>query len=265
MMKVKYGPHIANVYADFHMHTLFSGHAMASPEEMVKAAKSLGLDYIALTDHVYEYTERHDIENQRVRAAFFTQYLATDEIKVIGGREMNIFTDNRVRFSPGLNLCAWHSWFGPATFTVDDALLSHEALARNTHIMCHPERTAYLFEDKDAMKFINGVLKIMSETAVKENRRGYIEVNTTSACDRFYTAPVVKRMRELQQYMLDVLAKEYPDLYITVGSDAHCTKDIGYDFSKYLNLIDAYGLINRVVNLNTELCDELIEVTKLSL
>ena len=37
---------------DFHTHTIYSLHAMSSPQEMVEAAKKQGLSYIAITDHV---------------------------------------------------------------------------------------------------------------------------------------------------------------------------------------------------------------------
>lgn len=265
MMKVKYGPHVAPVYGDFHTHTIYSGHAISSPEEMVKAAKALGLEYIALTDHVYEYTERHDVENQRVRPEFMTQYLSDDEIKVIGGREMNIFTDNIARTKPGLNLCAWHSWFGPERFSVEDALLSHEALARYTHIMCHPERTALHFDDDGAMKFLTGLCDIMRAYAAANGRIGYIEINTTSTY-KYYPKPIADRHEVLQRYLMGILAKDFKDLKITMGSDAHCTKDITRNFSIYLSQLDAYNLLDRVVNINKDLCDELMwNDTKLDL
>lgn len=248
------------VYGDFHTHSIYSGHAMASPEEMALEARKMGLSYLAITDHVYEYTERQDIENQILRPSFMNMYLSYDGLTVVGGRECNLFTNNIAMYHRGLNLVAWHSWFGPENFDVDDVLKDHTRLAPFTHIMAHPERTAVLFNTKISRRFLRGICNIMKTTAESHNHRGYIEINTTSMTYCTDHEELVKLPRA-QTYLCELLASDpYKDLYITLGSDAHCTNDICRDFGEYLQKLEGFGLLDCVVNIDPEKCAELAKL-----
>lgn len=265
MMKVKANGCAYNVYADLHTHTLYSGHAMASPEEMVKKARELGLEYIALTEHVYDYTAKHDIENQNLLPQFMHNWLSDEQITVIGGREMNIFTNNPAKERAGLNLCAWHSWFGPSVFTPEEALSSHEFLRPYTHVFCHPERTAILLDTlEDGVNFMSSICQmIVDRGCAAKSRIGYVEINTSSLDDYRDIKTRNKMIRLQEQLMITLTLRKFKNIFITLGSDAHCTGQIARNFGEYLYRLEGFGLLDRVVNVNRDLIQELIDDTNL--
>lgn len=79
--------HFVKIIADTHCHTISSGHAYSTLEEMVKAAKKQGLFAIAVTDHSLRMVgapEEIYFENLRI----LPEYI--DGIRVIRGIEANV-------------------------------------------------------------------------------------------------------------------------------------------------------------------------------
>ncbi|MBI5700745.1 PHP domain-containing protein [Candidatus Saganbacteria bacterium] len=79
------------IIADFHVHTISSGHAYSTLQEYVDQAKKIGLRYIAITDHgpampggphIYHFNNMKMIPKE------------IDGIKVLRGVEANIVNDN---------------------------------------------------------------------------------------------------------------------------------------------------------------------------
>lgn len=262
MYLAKYEGHAYQVYGDFHSHTIYSGHATASPEEMVNKAKELGLEFFAITDHLYEYENPQEMENQNLRAKLFTGYLSDDSITVIGGREMNLFSENWAKINPGLNLTGWHHFCGPRNFGVTEAIESHNTLRKYTHILCHPERTAMRFPRDTAREFMHKICEQLLFGSASTHCAGYVELNTTTEVyyDKYTNSGAVSLQDDLIEILKDDIFK---NIRITLGSDAHCTKDIVRGFGKYLHLLEKAGLLDRVVNIDRVKCKELFEDTRL--
>ena len=240
-------------YADFHAHSIYSGHAMSSPSEMAEAAKRMGFNYLALTEHVYQYEIRTDIENQNCRPRLSNIYLTDPNwpFFLCGGWEFNNFVENPAIEYQGLKLLGWHSWFGPEPNKVRmQELLDDYALrAPKMDILVHPERIATLFKIAwQQVDFLDGICSLANE------HNCAVEVNTNTLR---YTSciPDFSDCDRLLNILLDRL-KEYPAVKITLGSDAHIVSDIGLNFDRGLELIDSHGLLDRVINIDQGACDE---------
>lgn len=245
-------------YGDFHAHTTYSGHAMSSPSEMVDGAIRKGFNYLALTDHVYQYELKTDIENQNARPRLMNIYLSNPQwpFYLCGGWEFNNFVDNPAINYQGLKLLGWHSWFGPDPNEVQfDKLLADYTTKVETHkfdILVHPERVASLF--KIAWQQID-FLESICDLAQKHGCM--IEFNTSSIR---YTSciPELADCSRLLNILLDRL-HNFPSIQITIGSDAHVASDIGLNFDLALEMLDSAQLLDRVVNIDEACCTELYQ------
>lgn len=255
-----------NVFADFHTHTIYSGHGMATPEQMAESAAHLGLEFLAITDHIYEYTLKSDIENQNCRASLENLYLSgkfcsgttydgtTGSLMVIGGGEFNAYTNNPAYNHSGLKLFGYHSWFNPndreQDITIDNMLNQYELYAYKDNkpdIFVHLERIAPIFKDKaEGMYFIEQVVKLAAKYGIA------IEANTSSLV---YAKSEYKK-NELVFYinwLFECLYKSRAS--ITLGSDSHACVDICINFKQYLEWLDEAELLDKVINLDFDKCE----------
>lgn len=261
MMKCYCQYETIDVLADFHSHTVYSGHAMASPEEMVKAAANMGLEYIAITDHIYEYNMKSDIENQNFRAGLIHTYLSDkyeiagqptkEGIKVIGGGEFNCFTSNPAYFTTPLRLFGYHSWFNPkGELTIDKMLCEYERyshMEKKPHVFVHPERIAPVFgNEQDGKYFIKNLIILANRYDIK------VEINTSS----FIYLDSKEKIEEMNMYMDYMLfCIERTNCELTIGSDSHATIDIGINFIEYLRMLKSRHLLDRVINIDADKCE----------
>lgn len=249
---------VIKVYADFHSHTIYSGHAMSSSSEMAAKAASIGLEYLAITDHIYEYTAKTDIENQNFRARLTDTYLSDKplrpttcrSIKVLGGGEFNLFTNNPAWKYQGLRLFGYHSWFGPESPTIDEVLSEYERychLDRKPHIFVHPERIAPIFNDEnDGRYFIKNLVNLAESYGI------FVEINTSSFV-YLKNAEEIQEMNMYFEYLLDLLNRS--KCLITLGSDSHAAVDICINFKNYLSVLNRRGMLSKVINLDKDMCE----------
>lgn len=248
-------------FADFHMHTTYSLHAMASPYEMIKKANELGLSMIAITDHAYNFnpfSEHAQSENQKIRARNITEYMDpywenSKCTRVIGGIELNMFCNNfviedyiePVGFSQGLKLIGLHDWFIPnSEVKIEEVIEEFEKQAQfgKIHIFAHPVRDINKL-CKWSVQSFDEVLHKFCEIAEKYDIA--MEINTSN-----------KDSGDLLT-LINVL-KDHKCL-ITLGSDAHCPDHIGRGFYSAMSILDENGLLvsGRVVNIDESMCRDM--------
>jgi DNA polymerase (family X) len=93
---------LGDIRGDLHMHTTASdGHA--SIEEMAEAARELGYDYIAITEHSASHGFGNDVQPEALRAQ--TEHirgLEIDGLRVLAGTETNILPDGGLDYEDGV-------------------------------------------------------------------------------------------------------------------------------------------------------------------
>jgi DNA polymerase (family 10) len=89
---------LEDVRGDLHMHTTLSdGHA--SIEEMAEAARELGYDYIAITEHSASHGFGNDVQpDELLRQAERIRALELDGITVLPGTETNVMPDGSLDY-----------------------------------------------------------------------------------------------------------------------------------------------------------------------
>lgn len=60
----------SDIIADFHIHTIGSGHACSTLKESIDSAEHVGMKYIAITDHYYN--EGSDVNKKRSKSVVFS-------------------------------------------------------------------------------------------------------------------------------------------------------------------------------------------------
>jgi DNA polymerase (family 10) len=136
---------LADVKGDLQMHTPASD-GKNTIEEMALAAKALGHEYIAITDHSKSVTIANGLSEERMRAHIRALHAANDKklgIRVLAGSEVDILKDGRLDYSDELLaqlevvVCSIHSYFN-----LDRAAMTERMLAAienpYTQIIGHP-------------------------------------------------------------------------------------------------------------------------------
>ena len=210
---------------DTHTHTIASGHAYSSLNEMAFAASEKGLKYLATTDHgpaMPGGAHLYHFHNLRI----IPEYLYG--VRILRGIEANIVNylgelDINIDTLKQLDVVI-ASFHAPCIGTSNlkrttDALLN---LMENPYvdIIGHPEDRRYSFDVKSVVK------------AAKKNKK-LLEVNNSSLLPTSFR----EGCREGYIKILEECAAE--DLPIIMGSDAHHTSSVGrFDM--------ALGLINEI-------------------
>jgi DNA polymerase (family X) len=90
---------LGDIRGDLHMHTTLSdGHA--SIEEMAEAARELGYDYIAITEHSASHGFGNDVQpDQLLRQVEHIRALELEGIAVLPGTETNIMPDGSLDYA----------------------------------------------------------------------------------------------------------------------------------------------------------------------
>jgi DNA polymerase (family 10) len=147
-----------DIKGDLQMHTTASD-GKNSIEEMAEAAKALGHEYIAITDHSKAVTVANGLDEKRM-AAHIKKLRAADEkglgIRVLVGSEVDILKDGKLDYSDEILaqvdvvVCSVHSYF-----TMDRAAMTERMLAAienpYTQIIGHP--TGRLLLRRDAFDY----------------------------------------------------------------------------------------------------------------
>jgi DNA polymerase (family X) len=150
-------PHLIelkDMKGDLQMHTTASD-GKNSIEEMAEAARKLGHQYIAITDHSKAVTVANGLDEKRMAAHIKTIHAASDRglgIRVLAGAEVDILKDGSLDYSDELLaqldvvVCSIHSYFN-----LDRAAMTERLLAAienpYTQIIAHPTGRILLRRD----------------------------------------------------------------------------------------------------------------------
>jgi DNA polymerase (family X) len=145
---------LRDMKGDLQMHTTASD-GKNSIEEMAEAARELGHEYIAITDHSKAVTVANGLDEKRM-AAHIKKLQAADEkglgIRVLAGSEVDIMKDGSLDYSDEILaqldvvVCSIHSYFN-----LDRAAMTERMLAAienpYTQIIAHPTGRLLLRRD----------------------------------------------------------------------------------------------------------------------
>ena len=170
---------LKNIKGDLQMHTTASD-GKNSIEEMAEAARALGQEYIAITDHSKAVTVANGLDEKRV-AAHIKKIHAADEkglgIRVFAGAEVDILKDGSLDYSDEILgqldvvVCSIHSYFN-----LDRAAMTERMLAAienpYTQIIAHP--TGRLLMRRDPFDYdMEAVLKACARHGVAMECNSY--------------------------------------------------------------------------------------------
>jgi len=150
-------PHLIelkDLKGDLQMHTTASD-GKNSIEEMAEAARKLGHQYIAITDHSKAVTVANGLDEKRMAAHIKEIHKASDKglgIRVLAGAEVDIMKDGSLDYSDELLaqldvvVCSIHSYFNLERTAMTDRML---AAIENpyTQIIGHPTGRVLLRRD----------------------------------------------------------------------------------------------------------------------
>jgi DNA polymerase (family X) len=150
-------PHLVtlkDMKGDLQMHSTASD-GKNSIEEMAKAARQLGHQYIAITDHSKAVTVANGLDEKRMAAHINKIHAANDKdlgIRVLAGAEVDILKDGSLDYSDEILaqldvvVCSIHSYFN-----LDRAAMTERMLAAienpYTQIIAHPTGRLLLRRD----------------------------------------------------------------------------------------------------------------------
>ena len=145
---------LKDIKGDLQMHTTASD-GKNSIEEMAEAARALGHEYIAITDHSKAVTVANGLDEKRLEAHIKKLHAANDKklgIHVLAGSEVDIMKDGSLDYSDetlaqlDVVVCSIHSYFN-----LDRAAMTERMLAAienpYTQIIGHPTGRLLLRRD----------------------------------------------------------------------------------------------------------------------
>ena len=154
---------LRDIKGDLQMHTTASD-GKNSIEEMAEAAKALGHEYIAITDHSKAVTVANGLDEKRM-AAHIKKLRAADEkglgIRVLVGSEVDILKDGTLDYSDEILaqldvvVCSIHSYFNLERAEMTERML---AAIENpyTQIIGHPTGRVLLRRDAAGLRHGEG-------------------------------------------------------------------------------------------------------------
>lgn len=189
---------------DLHMHTTASD-GRASIREMAEAARTLGLDYIAITDHSASHGFGDDVTPDELRATIDEVRRVNEELDgftVLAGSEVNILTDGTLDYDD--ELLAELDWVVASVHTAFGSDPTARIIAACEHpsvdVIAHP--TGRLIEKRTPYD-----LDVDAVTAAAARTGTFLEINGSP------------RRRDLH----DVHARQAKDagVLLVIDSDAH--------------------------------------------
>ncbi|MFA4858971.1 MAG: phosphatase [Candidatus Margulisiibacteriota bacterium] len=231
-----------NILADFHLHTIASGHGFSTIAEYIQAAKAAQLSAIAFTDHGPAMPGgAHYYHFCNLKALPRTW----EGILLLRGIEANIVDDQGKLDVPDedlanldIVLAAFHSRCGYADGNLEQNTRVLKKAMENPHVtvIAHPGNIYYPVDIKEIVGFAKetGVLiEINQATLTGWARRG-----SSTRCLEF--AREIKRQ----------------NWYVCLGSDSHFIDTVG-QLSVAVELVEAAGIpADHVVNTSRDLIEE---------
>jgi DNA polymerase (family 10) len=242
-------PHLIqlkDIKGDLQMHTTASD-GKNSIEEMAEAARALGHEYIAITDHSKAVTVANGLDERRMEAHIKKIHAANEKglgIRVLAGAEVDILKDGKLDYSDELLaqldvvVCSVHSYMN-----LDSAAMTERMLAAienpYTQIIAHP--TGRLLLRREAFHY--DMEKVLDACA---KHGAAMECN--SYPDRLDLKEVYLRM-----------CKER-GVKVVVSTDSHSTRNLS--FIRYGVTMARRGWLEKADVLNTLPVEKFLEVLR---
>jgi putative hydrolase len=218
------------VKADLHTHTHFSD-GKATIEENVLAARAIGLEKIAITDHGPGHLgfgiKRHQLKEMRDIIDILNKKY--DDIDILLGLEANILNedgdidvDEDLRGYLDILLAGYHFGSAPKKLIRDIAFHSNNWLKNKSETIYEKAKAA------NTKAFINAMRRHNIDIITHPGAKGPLDIDAVAkVAAETNTALEISASRHAFLTTEDILiAKEY-DVVFTVNSDAHMTKNIG--------------------------------------
>ena len=248
-------------YADYHVHSSFSSDSNEEMENQIKAAISLGLKQMAFTDHIdYEYP---DIAfpfmidyNHYVKVFDTLKEKYKNQIDLVLGVEIgfqphvvNQIEEALSQYPFDFVICSTHvcdrldlyngdffknkdkknaylRYFECVLYNVKN-FINYDVYGHIDYINRYGNYNDRVLSYEDYQDIIDSILKTIIESG-----KG-IEINTSGF--RYGLGYANPKLEILKRY------KELGGNIITIGSDAHASKDIASYFDEAYKLLDAAG------------------------
>ena len=233
---------LKDIKGDLQMHSTASD-GKNSIEEMAEAARKLGHEYIAITDHSKAVTVANGLDEKRAVAHIKKIHSLSEEdlgIRVLAGAEVDILKDGELDYSDEILaqldvvVCSVHSYFN-----LDRAAMTERILAAienpYTQIIAHP--TGRLLLRRDAFDY--DMEKVLDACA----KHG-VAMECNSYPDRLDLKDVYLRM-----------CKERA-VKVVISTDAHTTTNLA--FLRYGVTMARRGWLEKKNVINTLPCDEFL-------
>jgi DNA polymerase (family 10) len=147
-----------DIKGDLQMHTTASD-GKNSIEEMAEAARKLGHEYIAITDHSKAVTVANGLDEKRMEANIKRLHAANSEklgIQVLAGAEVDIMKDGSLDYSDEILaqldvvVCSIHSYFNLDRLEMTERML---AAIENPYMQIIGHPTGRLLLKRDALNY----------------------------------------------------------------------------------------------------------------
>ena len=215
---------------DLHIHSIASGHALNTVNEIISYAEEQGMSHIAITDH------GSSMEGAPYEGYFEVSGMmcVKKKMKIYMGVEANIldiggtidinepYLSMQQIISAGLHEKTPYK--GKSLFEHTEALLSLME-KKKVQIITHPWREQFPVD-----------IDVVAKMAMKQGI--LLELN-----DRIFRCPTVPLMKAYRK-MIDTIKKE--NGFLIIGSDSHIRENIGND-SHIMAIKDELGLISEII------------------
>ncbi|MCR4401256.1 MAG: phosphatase [Firmicutes bacterium] len=220
--------------ADLHTHSIASGHAYNTIDEMARAAREAGLEMIAVTDHgpsIPGGPHRYYFGNLRVIPA------TIEGVEVLKGVEANIISPSGELDLPDRTLqklefvlAGFHVGTGYDGGTVEENTRAMIAAMENPHVdaIAHPGNPAFQVDVEEVVKAAKRLGKLLE---INNSSLTIVRLDSRENCHRF---------AELAGAL---------GVTVVIGSDAHHASRVGV-FDAAVELAESAGLTEDLV-LNT--------------
>lgn len=245
-----------DIKADFHTHTIASLHAYSTLKENIDAAKALGQQYIAVTEHFNGIGDALSINNEIARTNCIEERTKKLEgFRVIGGIELNLGQQNEFISSiKGVNvrIGGIHDWYWSVKHQDIESLKRtvKDYIDRGyINVMAHPERSIDVLSNGKYGTHLTPAVKEYYQWLIEytKKKRVFIELNEYSAEND------VGGSRERMEYIVK-LARDNNNP-ITLGSDAHFYTEVGL-FPSVIKLLNKVGYQKELIlNCNTSMIE----------
>ncbi|WP_070000769.1 phosphatase [Cellulosilyticum sp. I15G10I2] len=224
------------ILADTHVHTLASGHAYSTVDEIIREASRKGTKLVAITDHTSGMPGgAHDFHFMNLRAIPEEIY----GVKVLRGAEINIIdyegnvdAQEEIMNEVDMVIASLHP---PCiAFAKKEAVTSCiEKVMQNPliHIIGHPGDARYPLD-------FERIVKMSKETGT------LLEINNASLKPSSFRPGVRESLIEMLHYCIKY------QTHVVVGSDAHIAYDVG-EFKESYNLLQELNFPKELV-INTD-------------